>query len=598
MASPKTLALCGLFGGILCCGLAIGIIPAKRYFHLRQGLGAAGLWILFGGYTAAQNAIKEQIAIDKQIAEYEQQQKLIREATQPTMLEEAKNNAVVAAEYRQQLHTLDAGAAFAHVAHQNHPAWAQQQIEAAEAEKQSQTEPDNFTADELPLDKFDELATLKSLKPADDGKKSLAGVELPIAPNLGIKFFNWKRFKKESKLFPHIRAVGATGIGKTCLIDWLLDVFPAEKTQVITVKRRINQWQGLKVIGVPEDFDGIRSALEDLQALRKRRTEKMAEGINSPVLNVAVDEWRVISKNIKATVDRSRPASLRASKEITSPSAKDIMGNMITLAREVNIRMLVMAQGRQVETWGLEGESDLAECFCSIFLGKFAIQECETNRNRHPADSQAFGQYQAVRDYLESIGSRAAWISCADGEYPAIVPDLSNWKRDNKKDVKPLIQPQIESSSGTEDLPAELFDRARQRLEANFDSTSDSTSIASDNSPTTSLNGTSGETSELPIEVQKVPIINTSSDCELLPADERSKALVRILGLLSQGKLEVIELMPIDPDKSLWLGIKTLKMRVTPASQNIFDCGTGGSKFQKAQGWYKNLEGKFGKIVE
>lgn len=581
MASPKTLALCGLFGGILCCGLAIGIIPANRYLHLRQGLGAAGLWILFGGYTAAQRSIKEQIAIDKQIAEYEAQQKLIREATQPAMLEEAKNNAVVAAEFRQQLHSLDAGAAFASVAHENHPAWVQQQIEAAETERQAQSESEFESDDELPV--FDKLDELAALKPADE-KKSLAGAELPIAPSLGVKFFNWRRFKKESKLFPHIRAVGATGIGKTCLIDWLLDVFPAEKIQVITVKRRVNQWVGLKVIGVPEDFDGIRSALEDLQAVRKRRTEEMAEGKDSPVLNVAVDEWRVITKNIKATVDRT-------TKEITSPSARDIMGNMITLAREVNIRMLVMAQGRQVETWGFEGESDLAECFCSIYLGKFAVQECETNRNRHPADSQAFEQYQAVRDYLESIGSRAAWISGADGEFPAIVPDLSGWKRGKKDDVKPPTQPQLESSAGTKDLPAELLDRARRRLQDNFDLTSYNTSI-------TSLNGTSGETSEVPVEIQKVPNLNTSNDSELLPVDERSKALARILGLLSQGKLEVIELMLLDPEKSLWLGIKTLKMRVTPASQHIFDCGTGGSKFQKAQGWYKNLEGKFGKIVE
>ena len=465
MPSPKTLALSGLFGGILCCGLAIGIIPANRYPHLRQGLGAAGLWILFGGYTAAQRAIKEQTAIDKQIAEYEQQQKLIREATQPAMLEEAKNNAVVAAEYRQQLHNLDAGAAFAQVAHQQHPAWSQQQIEsAAEAQKQAELE---FEATDADLDGFsalDKLDELVALKPADDGKKSLAGVELPIAPSLGVKFFNWKRFKKESKLFPHIRAVGATGIGKTCLIDWLLDVFPAEKTQVITVKRRINQWVGLKVIGVPEDFDAIRSALEDLQAVRKHRIEKMAEGENSPGLNVAVDEWRAISKNIKPTIDR-------ASKEITSPSARDIMSNMITLAREVNIRMLVMAQGRQVETWGLEGESDLAECFCSIYMGKFAVQECELNRNRHSANSQAFEQYQAVRNYLESIGSRAAWISCADGEFPAIVPDLSGWKRGNKEDLKPMTQPQFESSVGNKDLPAELFDRARQRFQDNFDST-------------------------------------------------------------------------------------------------------------------------------
>lgn len=81
-------------------------------------------------------------------------------------------------------------------------------------------------------------------------------------------------------------------------------------------------------------------------------------------------------------------------------------------------------------------------------------------------------------------------------------------------------------------------------------------------------------------------------------AVEQSRAFKRLLKLLTCGKLEVIKLMPIDPDKALWLGLKTLKMRVTPASQNIFDCGTGGNKFQKAQGWYKNLEGKFGRIIE
>lgn len=577
MASPKSLAFGGLCGGLFCFGLSIGIIPANRYLYLRQGLSAAGVWILFGGYTAAQNAIKEQSAIDKQIRDYENQQQLIKEATQQAMFEEAKNKAVISAEYRQQLHELDAGAAFAQVAHENHPAWSQKQIEAASVQESNSAED---SESELPTpEKLEECTPQKT-----DKKNSLAGVELPTAPNLGINFFNWKRFKKEPKLFPHIRAVGATGIGKTCLIDWLLDVFPTEKTQVITVKRRIDQWQQLKVIGVPEDFDAIRSAFEELQSERKRRTRKMAEGVESPTLNVAVDEWRVITKNLKAIVDRN-------SKEIISPSAKDIMGNMITLAREVNIRMLVMAQGRQVETWGLEGESDLVECFCSIYLGKFAVAEAETCRNRHPADSPAYNKYQSVRDHLESIGSRAAWISCADGEFPAIVPDLSNWKRGNKADTKSAIEPSKSAATTPEDLPAELLDRARHRLQVNFDTTSNDTSNAS-------KNGALNEFIEVPVEVTEVRDTNTSSDFEVLPVDERSRALSRLLGLLSHQRLEVIDLIPAEPDKALWLGIKTLKMRVTAASQNIFDCGTGGTNFQKAQGWYKNLETKFGKIIE
>jgi len=100
---------------------------------------------------------------------------------------------------------------------------------------------------------------------------------------------------------------------------------------------------------------------------------------------------------------------------------------------------------------------------------------------------------------------------------------------------------------------------------------------------------------EAETEAEKSPI---KFDPYLNAIEQQSKALNKLLKLLSHGRKEVEQLIPIEPDKALWLGIKTLKMRVTPASQHIFDCGTGGSKFQKAQGWYKNLEGKFGKIVE
>jgi hypothetical protein len=576
MSSPsRNWAIASLFGGILFAGVAVAALPFSRWVAIRQSASFAAVGCFLGGYFSTKRAIAFQEVLDEAFELDRQQQQLIREATQPIVITEIVEKEEQLAELRKEDFRLDAGEAFATVQLDKRPEWVKYQVEVVKSKSAT------AEFDEPPvLDKLDEAVPLKLAA----NKNLLAGVELLISPDLGIKFFNWKRFKKEPELFPHIRVVGATGVGKTCLIDWLLDVLPANETQVITVKRRVNQWTGLKVIGVPEDFDAIRLALDGLQAVRKKRTQKMAEGIDSPVLNVAVDEWRVITKNLKATVDR-------ASKEILLPSAKEIMGNMITLAREVNIRMLVMAQGRQVETWGLEGESDLAECFCSIYMGKFAVEECESVRNRHPADSWACERYQAVRDYLESIGSRAAWISCSDGEFPAIVPDLSNWKRGEKDDIKLAIEPVDSIKTTTEDLPAELLDRARQRLQINFESTSADTSV-------TSKNGTSDKAFEVPAEVQEVRNVNSCGDLEVLPADERSKALSRLLGLLSHGKLEVIELMPVEPEKALWFGLKTLKMRMTPASQNIFDCGSGGSKFQKAQGWYKNLESKFGKIVE
>jgi hypothetical protein len=266
----------------------------------------------------------------------------------------------------------------------------------------------------------------------------LLDIELPITPDFGVKFFDWKQFRDSPEMFPHLRGVAPTNGGKTTLFDWLMDVMPSDKKLVITIKRKPHQWTGLEVIGVPENYDAIRKTLETLQSERIRRTALMAKGIDSPMWNVGIDEWRAISKNIKAIVDRK-------TKQIVSPSAKQIMGDMITLARETNIRIFALAQGRQVVTWGLEDESDLAECFCSIYMGKFAVEECESYRNKFPKDSEEYAKYQQVRNYLESLGNRAAWISCELGEFPAVVPDLSEWKREIPKPPS-----QTENSVNTE----------------------------------------------------------------------------------------------------------------------------------------------------
>jgi len=291
----------------------------------------------------------------------------------------------------------------------------------------------------------------------------LLGVELPITPKLGVKFFDWKQFRETPEMFPHIRGVAATRCGKTTLFDWLMDVMPSQKQSVITVKRWPHQWIGLDVIGVPEDYKAIRSSLEALQGERVRRTALMAKGIDSPIWNVAVDEWKAISRNVRAIVDRK-------TKQIISLGAKQIMGEMITLARETNIRIFALAQGRQVVTWGLEGESDLAECFCSIYMGKFAVEECESYRNKFPKDSEQYAKYQQVRHYLESLGNRAAWISCELGEFPAVVPDLSQWKREViKEQIEPSADTnkqnmEVDQTSETDD-PEQLWELAKQRLE-------------------------------------------------------------------------------------------------------------------------------------
>ena len=427
----------------------------------------------------------------------------------------------------------------------------------------------------------------------------LLGVELPITPKLGVKFFDWKQFRETPDNFSHIRAVGATNSGKTTLVDWLMDVIPSDRKWVCTIKRKPHQWQFIEVIGVPEDYEDIRHLMLSIRAERIRRTEQMAKGIDFPSWSIAFDEWKAQTRNIKAIVERK-------TKEIISPSARDLQGENLTLGRELKMRIFALAQGRQIMTWGLQGESDLLECFCSIFLGKFAVEECESYRNKYPKDSEQYAKYQQVRNYLESLGNRAAWISCELGEFPAVVPDLSQWKRELPQPPLPTEISINSETAQTTELAAnqeiedtqELWELAKKRLLESWKVDEVTAREDTATSPPNEADKVVDEASEV---LQEQDFSTTS----LLPEPERSKALARVMALLSrrgssevERVSEVIALIPAQPDKALWLSLKLLKLGVTASSRDVFGCGTGGKAFQKAKDWYQVLESTFGKIVE
>jgi hypothetical protein len=444
-----------------------------------------------------------------------------------------------------------------------------------------------------------ENAELPSKTASAPNNNQLLEVELPITPNLGVKFFDWKQFRETPDNFSHIRAVGATNSGKTTLVDWLMDVIPSDRKWVCTIKRKPHQWQLIEVIGVPEDYEAIRYSMLSIRAERIRRTEQMAKGLDFPSWSIAFDEWKAQTRNIKAIIDRK-------TKEIISPSARDLQGENLTLGRELKMRIFALAQGRQIMTWGLQGESDLLECFCSIFLGKFAVEECETYRNKFPKDSEQYAKYQQVRDYLESLGNRAAWISCELGEFPAVVPDLSQWKRKLPQPPLPTETSVNSETAQTTELAAnqeiedtqELWELAKKRLLESWQSDE----VTAQEDTTTSL---PDEAHKVGYEASEVLQDKDSSTTSLLPEPERSKALARVMALLSRrGSSEVervseaIALIPTQPDKALWLSLKILRLGVTASSRDVFGCGTGGKAFQKAKDWYQALESTFGKIVE
>jgi hypothetical protein len=105
------------------------------------------------------------------------------------------------------------------------------------------------------------------------------------------------------------------------------------------------------------------------------------------------------------------------------------------------------------------------------------------------------------------------------------------------------------------------------------------------------------EVPEVAYEVPEVRNSNTSSNTFLLPESVRSAALTRILALLREAGSasdEVINLIPTEADRAVWVGIKLLEKSMTSASRDIFNMGSGGAKFKQAKTWYETLEKAFG----
>ncbi|TAF39672.1 MAG: hypothetical protein EAZ69_00095 [Oscillatoriales cyanobacterium] len=584
-----------LIGGCLAIALSIAPASTKNWSIVRLVAPVAAIGCFLNRKQSLKNAIAQQRAIDSAIAEKKQQQRELAEATRPIIIQEEIDKQTARAAAAVKDFALDADKALATSIAHKHPEWARQQVADAKLRhEQALLETEQVNKSE-PEPETEELIVDRSSFPF--------GVELPIVPDFGVKFFDWADFRNQPENYTHIRAVAPTNGGKTMLVDWLLDVFPSEKKFVVSIKRKPHQWRFLDVVGVPEDYVAIRSEMLKLQQERIDRTVLMADGIDYPYWSVAFDEWKAIAKNIKAIVEN---------KQVISPSARDLMGEYLTLCRELKIRIFALAQGRQVITWGLEGESDLAECFCSIYMGKFAVEECESYCNRFPKDSEEYTKYQKVRDYLESFGKRSAWISSEVGEFPAIVPDLSKWQREDggfatvsKADLSPEIEPQPKpepkSQVQTEPTSEELLEVAKKRLldawNAEF--------LPIDDFP-------SSESDMFAVEVQPefpkaLPEENSSliaSPASTLPEKERTKALARVFGLMRKYSVpnaeveDAIELIPIDPDKALWLSLKILQLGVTQTSTKIFMKGNSGRPFLKSKEWYSLLESKFGKITD
>jgi hypothetical protein len=240
----------------------------------------------------------------------------------------------------------------------------------------------------------------------------LEAIEIEALPpsEIKIEFFDFNQLRDEPDKFPHIRVIGKTGVGKTRFTEWMMDLLGGYQ-YIITPKKKPTDWVNHRVYGYPFNYEECEKKLVETRDLMYERYKLIEEGKPLFQINFACDEWKLINKGVA--------------------SAKELMKEIIVVARDAQIRLIALAQGENVATWGFEGESDLEECFTTIRFGEFAIEHCKSLRNKYRKDSEEYIYYSAVLKELESQGFRC----CMVGNQPARVPNLANWKPGFKESI-------------------------------------------------------------------------------------------------------------------------------------------------------------------
>lgn len=247
----------------------------------------------------------------------------------------------------------------------------------------------------------------------------------PAEPIAAVKFADIKAALSK----PHMLLLGETNSGKSTLVKFLISHASAPSL-VLDSHAAPDDWQNMNVIGMGRNYPAIGDEVDRLVKLMDKRYAARGKGQKQfEPLIVVLDEFPACVANL--------PKSF----------TENIM-LLVREARKIGIKLIVLSQGSEVKSLGIEGQGSIRECFAMIAIGKFATEKAKSLKDEQIKTFIDSAQYPAMLDDLPCQLPQIDRVNLPSLPLPS---DYQLMIADNQiaPELEPIDRPRYQQSAST-----------------------------------------------------------------------------------------------------------------------------------------------------